>query len=105
MTRTTFSRGGDRFLAVRPDKRLGAVEMDGSPCRCPVSTSRGVLRGGKGGAVGRNSLMRAGSDAWEALTGRCGFTVQPGDRLMLESPGGGGFGPQPSDPPVQFPSS
>ena len=81
-----------------------------APCVVHLLTDRRELEpyglaGGKGGAMGRNSLMRAGSDGWEVLTGRCGFTVQPGDRLMLESPGGGGFGPQASDPPVQFRSS
>ena len=81
-----------------------------APCVVHLLTDRRELgpygaAGGAAGQVGRNSLLRRGETAWEPLAGRCGFTLQPGDRLMLESPGGGGWGAQPSHLPVQFPSS
>ena len=44
------------------------------------------LAGGEPGQPGRNRA--AGRD----LPGRCSFSVQGGDRLVIETPGGGGFG-------------
>jgi 5-oxoprolinase (ATP-hydrolysing) len=53
------------------------------------------LAGGEAGARGRNTLRRVGAD-WEALPGRCSVHVDRGDRLRIETPGGGGFGREPS---------
>jgi len=68
-----------------------------APCVVHLLTDRREshpygIAGGEPGALGRNSLLRSGSDDWEELPGRCGFTVEAGDRLRLESPGGGGWG-------------
>src|SRR5262249_28459710 len=49
------------------------------------------LSGGAPGAVGRNTLTRAGGRL-EQLPGRARFTVEPGDILTIETPGGGGYG-------------
>jgi 5-oxoprolinase (ATP-hydrolysing) len=49
------------------------------------------LTGGQPGALGRNILIRAGG-AQEILAALAQFKVQPGDQLVLETPGGGGWG-------------
>lgn len=49
------------------------------------------LAGGAPGAAGRNTLMRSGGKK-EALGGICELTVDPGERLVIETPGGGGWG-------------
>ena len=55
------------------------------------------LAGGGDGAVGRNTLLRAGGETVE-LGARAELTVGPGDRLRIETPGGGGWGdPPPAD--------
>ncbi|HSO24581.1 MAG TPA: hydantoinase B/oxoprolinase family protein, partial [Chondromyces sp.] len=49
------------------------------------------MAGGGDGAVGRQSLVRADGSRHE-LAGIDGCEVGPGDRLILETPGGGGYG-------------
>jgi len=49
------------------------------------------LDGGQPGALGRNTLERAGGTV-EQVSGRAQFAVQPGDTLTIETPGGGGYG-------------
>jgi N-methylhydantoinase B/oxoprolinase/acetone carboxylase alpha subunit len=46
--------------------------------------------GGAPGACGRNTLIRAGVE--ERLPGKIELRLQPGDRLRIETPGGGGYG-------------
>ncbi len=48
-------------------------------------------QGGGPGAPGRNTLLRAGGEV-ERLPAKARFELRPGDRLRIESPGGGGFG-------------
>jgi N-methylhydantoinase B len=50
------------------------------------------LAGGQPGARGRNRLLRAGASAADELPGKCTLTLQPGDVLSIETPGGGGWG-------------
>ena len=50
------------------------------------------LEGGAAGKPGRNSLLRAGSEDWEELPAVTTFSSGPGDRLRIETPGGGGWG-------------
>jgi 5-oxoprolinase (ATP-hydrolysing) len=61
------------------------------------------LAGGGPGLPGRNVLLRAGA-AGEVLPGAAQIVVAAGDVLVIETPGGGGFGrvdpPPPADPPV-----
>ncbi|MBX3442062.1 MAG: hydantoinase B/oxoprolinase family protein [Planctomyces sp.] len=48
------------------------------------------LEGGGPGAIGRNTLVRGGES--KSLDGSARVDVQPGDELVIETPGGGGFG-------------
>ncbi|HEY8518490.1 MAG TPA: hydantoinase B/oxoprolinase family protein [Gammaproteobacteria bacterium] len=49
------------------------------------------LAGGGDGAPGRNTLIRA-SGATEPLPATAETDVAPGDRIVIETPGGGGYG-------------
>jgi 5-oxoprolinase (ATP-hydrolysing) len=55
------------------------------------STNPFGLHGGKAGAAGENILVRANGRS-EVLPSQCESEIQPGDRLRLLTPGGGGFG-------------
>ena len=48
--------------------------------------------GGEPGATGRNLLARAGTGTPETLEPKATGKLEPGDRLRIETPGGGGFG-------------
>jgi N-methylhydantoinase B/oxoprolinase/acetone carboxylase alpha subunit len=48
------------------------------------------VEGGAPGGRGRNTLIRGGRE--EALPGKTHVTLRPGDRLRVETPGGGGWG-------------
>ncbi len=50
------------------------------------------LAGGEGGQPGRNTLVRA-DGAKEALPACAEVAVAAGDELVIETPGGGGYGP------------
>ncbi len=50
-----------------------------------------ALHGGEPGALGRNTLLRADGSR-EPLPSQAQFRVMPGDQLLLETPGGGGWG-------------
>jgi len=49
------------------------------------------LVGGGSGALGRNRLVRS-SGAEQELAGSAQLVVTPGDQLVIETPGGGGYG-------------
>jgi N-methylhydantoinase B len=51
------------------------------------------LEGGEGGRPGVNELLRRGRRV--RLPGKTSFDVLPGDRLSVQTPGGGGFGRHP----------
>jgi len=48
------------------------------------------LQGGAPGQRGENRLLRSGRE--ELLPGKVRFRAQSGDRLIIASPGGGGWG-------------
>ena len=48
------------------------------------------LNGGEPGAPGRNVLIR--QEETTELPGKATFTVEPGDVIRIETPGGGGWG-------------
>jgi len=48
------------------------------------------LNGGGSGHAGKNSLYTRGQ--WQRLPAKCTCTLNPGDRLRIETPGGGGYG-------------
>ena len=54
------------------------------------------LAGGEPGTPGRNTLIRAGGST-EDLGARAQVSVGPGDRIRIETPGGGGWGVAASD--------
>ncbi|MDX1622802.1 MAG: hydantoinase B/oxoprolinase family protein [Gemmatimonadota bacterium] len=49
------------------------------------------LGGGEDGRPGVNRVVRAGGDA-ESVPAKSAFRLKPGDRLIVETPGGGGWG-------------
>lgn len=49
------------------------------------------LSGGEPGSCGLDSVSRQGR-SWESLDGKVTLDVEPGDRLKVETPGGGGWG-------------
>ena len=49
------------------------------------------LRGGSPGIAGRNTLVRANGSI-EELPAKARLPLEPGDRLRIETPGGGGYG-------------
>jgi 5-oxoprolinase (ATP-hydrolysing) len=60
------------------------------------------MAGGEPGALGSNRLVR--SDGTETrLAGIAQFRVGPGDILLVETPGGGGFGSCSSNPETELP--
>ncbi|MCZ6783560.1 MAG: hydantoinase B/oxoprolinase family protein [Proteobacteria bacterium] len=80
-------RGGDglvrryRFLAP-----VTATLLSERRVRRPYG-----LDGGEPGAAGRNAVSRADGSV-EELPGRCAVELDAGDTLIVESPGGGGYG-------------
>lgn len=50
------------------------------------------MSGGEPGVIGRQWIQRRGQTMKEALGGIARAELQPGDRLVLETPGGGGWG-------------
>ncbi len=60
------------------------------------SAPYGACGGGPGGK-GRNTVTRAGAAAGEPVGGKVRLTLMPGDRLRIETPGGGGYGPPESE--------
>jgi len=79
---------------------LREVELLG-PARITLITERRRrspygLQGGGDGATGCNRLIRR--DREEKLPGKCSFGGQKGDRLIIETPGGGGWGETSSQP-------
>jgi N-methylhydantoinase B len=82
-----FHRGGEGI--VRAFQFL-------TPATLTVNSERRVyapygLRGGLPGSVGRNQLVR-GDGSEETLSGKATRAVGPGDILLIETPGGGGWG-------------
>jgi N-methylhydantoinase B len=80
--------GGDGVIRV-----LEAL----APARVTLLTERRSAgppgrNGGLPGAPGRNLLRRAGTRRDAALAARAEVDLAPGDRLRIETPGGGGWG-------------
>ena len=48
--------------------------------------------GGSPGEPGKNLLLRPGAKEWEELPAVTTFSARAGDRLRIETPGGGGWG-------------
>ncbi|MFQ5481766.1 MAG: hydantoinase B/oxoprolinase family protein, partial [Nitrospinaceae bacterium] len=54
------------------------------------------LEGGRPGAKGKNLWMRQGGGVVD-LGGKNEIQAEPGDRIKILTPGGGGYGPPPAD--------
>ncbi|MEE3180873.1 MAG: hydantoinase B/oxoprolinase family protein, partial [Planctomycetota bacterium] len=82
------NRGGDGI--VREIEFLDQVEVSILSQR----RSRGPygMAGGEAGEPGRNLLRRAGEAGWKELPAVTTFSTRAGDRLRIETPGGGGWG-------------
>ena len=52
------------------------------------------LAGGEDGAVGRQWVERARGGPHDILTGTDSAELKPGDVFVIETPGGGGYGPE-----------
>ena len=81
-------RGGDGI--VREFEFLDEVDLSLLTSRRGTHAPYG-MQGGLAGAIGRNTLTRS-NGMTEVLASSCHCKLQVGDRLLLETPGGGGFG-------------
>jgi N-methylhydantoinase B/oxoprolinase/acetone carboxylase alpha subunit len=79
-------RGGDGI--VREYEVLAETEVTVLSDR-RVGVPYGAA-GGNPGQAGRNTLIRGGVET--VLPGKVRLSLRPGDRLRIESPGGGGYG-------------
>lgn len=64
-------------------------------CSLSLLTERRIfgpsgIHGGEAGKAGRNQLWRNGK--WHDLPSKCDMRLKAGDRLRVETPGGGGYG-------------
>jgi 5-oxoprolinase (ATP-hydrolysing) len=81
-------RGGDGIIrAIRFLEPMEVSMLSGHRIVPPFG-----LAGGAPGTCGRNSLRRANGQV-EALPGTMEVSVAAGDTLIVETPGGGGYGP------------
>lgn len=89
-------RGGDGVVReIEPLRPLTVSILSERRARAPYGAA-----GGADGAPGRNLLVRRrdndDQDDDELVVnvgGRCSLEIGPGDRLRIETPGGGGYGP------------
>ena len=52
------------------------------------------MAGGGDGMTGRNSVLRVGADIAMPVGACAEVSMQAGDEFIIETPGGGGFGPE-----------
>jgi N-methylhydantoinase B len=81
-------RGGDGVV-----REIEALE----PMTFALLTERRLNRppgaaGGRSGDPGRNLLARSGDSVWRELEPKVSGRLEAGDRLRIETPGGGGWG-------------
>jgi N-methylhydantoinase B len=81
-------RGGDGLI-----REIEALE----PMDFAVLTERRRHRppgaaGGDSGAPGLNLIRRSGDTEWSRIDPKASGRLDPGDRIRIETPGGGGFG-------------
>jgi N-methylhydantoinase B len=95
VTRYEIRRGsGGRGQCRGGDGVVREVELD-APARLTLLTERRLRRpyglaGGGPGSAGRNVLVREGRE--QELPGKVSLDVRAGDRVRVETPGGGGWG-------------
>jgi N-methylhydantoinase B len=81
-------RGGDGLIR--------AIELVDGTAYASLLADRHTVRppgahGGGDGACGRHALLRDGNET--ALAGKTSLRFEPGDVLIVQTPGGGGYGP------------
>jgi N-methylhydantoinase B len=106
VTRMTVRRGsGGAGASPGGDGIVREIEAL-APCEATLLTERRRvpppgLAGGAPGALGRNYVLRrdpaTGELAREALPAKVSVRLAAGDRIGIESPGGGGFGEPPPE--------
>ena len=80
-------RGGDGVMRrLKFNEKMTASILSNNRVNAPFG-----LNGGDDGAVGRNSVERADGSS-EDLAASDEVIVSPGDTLIIETPGGGGYG-------------
>jgi N-methylhydantoinase B len=79
--------GGDGIERELEFQARATVSLMGERRRIPPYG----LAGGEPGACGEDWLIRSGAPP-ERLPGKCTIEVAPGDRLLVKTPGGGGWG-------------
>ena len=72
-----------------------------APAQVTISSERRLrapygVSGGAPGKRGVNTVLRGG--VAERVSGKYSAQLQPGDRVLIETPGGGGWGPPPQSP-------
>ena len=98
--RPTESGGKGQFRGgrgiVREYEPLQTLTMSIlSERRLPINPPYG-MQGGHPGQCGQNIIITSSGVAMH-LGGRCSTTLQPHERLRIETPGGGGYGTPPDD--------
>jgi 5-oxoprolinase (ATP-hydrolysing) len=80
-------RGGDGVVRrIRFNEAMTASILSNHRKVAPFG-----MNGGNAGALGRNYVMRADGRV-EPLSGTASVDMRPGDRFVVETPGGGGYG-------------
>jgi len=100
VVRKVLSERGRRSVGIAfPADRLGAPGSDqaADPSDPAVAAIREVLglAGGSEGCCGRNGLLRS-DGRWQDQGSSAEVALQPGDVVVLETPGGGGWGEDPA---------
>ena len=80
-------RGGDGLIR--------AIELAEGTAHASLLADRHTLappgtRGGKPGTPGRHTLVRDGVE--KQIGGKVSFKLKPGDTIVVQTPGGGGYG-------------
>ncbi|MDX1468766.1 MAG: hydantoinase B/oxoprolinase family protein [Acidimicrobiia bacterium] len=97
ITRYSLRRGSGGSGKFRGGDGIEREMVFGSPATLSLLGERRRnppwgLAGGGAGAVGEDWLVRVGGSK-ERLPGKVTIDVEPGDRLLVLTPGGGGWGP------------
>jgi N-methylhydantoinase B len=86
-------RGGDGFVR---EYHMLSPDMMLTTCVDRMVVAPYGIQGGKDGAPFRVRLVRAADGHEQALPGRCNMALGEGDRIIIETSGGGGYGTPPA---------